>query len=325
MKNYFFALFLLIGLSSCKTKGNYIPDSKGNPYEILMVAENQMQKSAPCDTLREILSEDVDMINQSEPIYDIITTTPDNLKNILELHRNIIILEVSEKFDSASIKVEYNKFSAPQMIVYMQAKTDSSLASYIAKNGQNIVTLFNKEEQKRMVARMTKRNNPPIIDTIKSMFGIDIQIPTGYTIRKRADNFLWISYETPATSQGIFIYTYFYDSTETFTQKYAIDVRNSFASMIPGARDSSYMTTSTVFPPTINTTVINGRQWVEQHGFWDVKGDYMGGPFVSFSAVDKKNNRVIVIDEYLYSPRTNKKTRNLLRQLENIVYSVKIP
>lgn len=325
MKNYFFALFLLIGLTSCNPKSDYIPDSKGNPYEIVMVASKQLQASAPCDTLREILSEDVDMINQPEPIYDIITTTPDNLKNILQLHRNIIMMDVSEKFDSTSIKVQYDKFAKPQMIVYMQGKTDSSLANYIALNSKNIVKLFDVEEQKRMVARVTLRNNPPLNDTIKKMFDIDIQIPTGYTIRKQDDNFLWISYETPSTSQGIFIYTYFYDSTQKFTQKYSIEMRNSFAAMIPGPRDSSYMTTSTAFPPTINTVVINGRQWVEQRGFWDVYGDYMGGPFVSFSAIDKKNNRIIVIDEYMFSPRTNKKTRNLLRQLENVVYTVKIP
>lgn len=325
MKTYYLSLFIVALLFSCKSQGGYLPDSKGNPYEVLMVASPELNKSAPCDSLREILSEDVDMINQPEPIYDVITTTPDNLKNILELHRNIIILEVSEKYDSSSIKVEYDKFSKPQMIVYMSGKTDSALASYIAKNSKNIVSLLNVEEQKRMVARATLRNNPPIIDTIKSMFGIDMQIPTGYTIRKQDTDFLWISYETPSTSQGIFIYTYFYDSTVNFTQKYSIEMRDIYASMIPGPRDSSYMKTSTAFPPTINTVVINGRQWVEQRGFWDVENDYMGGPFISFSAVDKKRNRIIVIDEYLFNPRTNKKARNLLRQLENVVYTVKIP
>ncbi|MFI3322366.1 MAG: DUF4837 family protein [Rikenellaceae bacterium] len=325
--------FLLLMLSICffaacgsrNTNGEkYLSESKGNPYEIVLVAPEQMFKESACDTLRSILSQEVEMISRSEPLFDIITTVPSNLKNILLLHRNIIIMESGAQYDSTSIKVEYNVDSKPQMVVYMSGPNNSELTNYIGENSKNIVELFNREEQKRMVAKMTNREAKEVNDTIQSMFGFSAKIPYGYKVRDAQDGFLWISYETPATSQGFFIYSYYYDETIKFTQKYAIEMRNKFASLIPGPSDGSYMTTSMEYAPTVKPMVINGREWVEQRGFWEVENDFMGGPFVSYSTVERKNNRVIVVDGYLFSPRNNKPMRNLMRQLENVVYTIKI-
>ena len=55
----------------------------------------------------------------------------------------------------------------------------------------------------------------------------------------------------------------------------------------------------------------------------DVENNFMGGPFISYSSVDIANRRVVTIDCYVFSPKNPK--RNLMRQLENLVYTVKFP
>jgi hypothetical protein len=45
----------------------------------------------------------------------------------------------------------------------------------------------------------------------------------------------------------------------------------------------------------------------------------MGGPFVSYTLVDKKNNMVIALDGYVYAPNKNK--ADLLRQVQSILLS----
>jgi hypothetical protein len=74
------------------------------------------------------------------------------------------------------------------------------------------------------------------------------------------------------------------------------------------------------FVPERKVVRINGCDWVELRGFWEVEGDFMGGPFVSYTTLDKATNKLITIDCYLFSPKDEK--RNLLRSLEHLIYGV---
>ena len=58
-------------------------------------------------------------------------------------------------------------------------------------------------------------------------------------------------------------------------------------------------------------------------GLWQMENDMMGGPFVSHQVVDEKNNRVIVVETFLYAP--NKKKGDLIRKLEAALFSLKLP
>ncbi|MCB0408861.1 MAG: DUF4837 family protein [Flavobacteriales bacterium] len=55
---------------------------------------------------------------------------------------------------------------------------------------------------------------------------------------------------------------------------------------------------------------------------WYVKGDFMGGPFINYTFVDEKRNKVISIDGYVYAPRFDK--REYLRELEALIRSIKL-
>ena len=53
-------------------------------------------------------------------------------------------------------------------------------------------------------------------------------------------------------------------------------------------------------------------------GFWDVEGDFMGGPFVSYTTVDTATDRVFTLDCYVYSPKLPK--RNYMREVEHLLH-----
>ena len=46
-----------------------------------------------------------------------------------------------------------------------------------------------------------------------------------------------------------------------------------------------------------------------------MKGDMMGGPFVSHARLDEKNNRVVVVEGFVFAPETDK--RNFIRRIES--------
>jgi hypothetical protein len=53
------------------------------------------------------------------------------------------------------------------------------------------------------------------------------------------------------------------------------------------------------------------------------KTENMGGPFVSYSVVDEVNQRVIVVETFLFAP--NKRKADILRKLETSLYTLRLP
>jgi hypothetical protein len=69
-----------------------------------------------------------------------------------------------------------------------------------------------------------------------------------------------------------------------------------------------------------NPVDFNGRFAIETRGLWRLENDFMGGPFVNYTFVNEKNNKVVTIDGYVFAP--NKPKRDLLIQLEAIAHSI---
>ena len=68
---------------------------------------------------------------------------------------------------------------------------------------------------------------------------------------------------------------------------------------------------------------VMGRYVLEARGFWKMENDMMGGPFVSHSSVDTVNNRVVVVEGFVYAPEKMKRT--MIRRLEAALYTLRLP
>jgi hypothetical protein len=92
---------------------------------------------------------------------------------------------------------------------------------------------------------------------------------------------------------------------------------------IPGGPAGSYMSTQTIDPPVFTSLNIKGKYAAEIRGLWEIKGDMMGGPFVSLTRLDEVNQRVVTVEVFVYAPEENK--RNILRHNEAALYSLELP
>lgn len=318
-----FAMAMLPGCNNGSGK-QYKTPSTGAPYEIVVVAPDTLWQGAVGDTLCAILEQEAPMLNQPEPLFDIVHTTPDRFSNVLVRHRNIIRMDISPSA-ATGIDVAYDVDAAPQIELMMHSSNADTLAAYLSRHADRIIGLLDDTEIDRFAARARKFPDKSLADSVRAMFGIDMTIPRGYKLRNSiSPDFMWISYETPLTSQGIVIYSYPVDTASRFGVNEIVARRNAFTALIPGPSDGSYMTTSTYIPPVIRPVVIDGRTWAEVRGFWDVEGDFMGGPFVSYTTIDKARGRAVTIDEYVYSPKQSKGRRNFIRQMESIVRNVNL-
>ena len=297
--------------------------SQGAPYEVIVVCKNNIWEGSAGDTLRYFLQQPVPTNNQYEPLYDVLRVAPDNFKNLLERHRNVLKLLVDPTVENTGIGVQYDVTAKPQIMILAQAPTQEALTSLLAENGDNLVQVLESAERDRTIDFGRKFGAKELEKVIHEKFGVTMHIPKGYTLRNATEDFVWASYEFPTASQGFFVYSYPYEGKESLSLKALTAARNKFAAKIPGPSDGSYMTTLGEYEPDYRMMRIEGRLWVEMRGLWDVANDFMGGPFVSFSTVDTATNRVFTIDCYVYSPKLGK--RNFLRPLEHLVYMTHFP
>ena len=77
------------------------------------------------------------------------------------------------------------------------------------------------------------------------------------------------------------------------------------------------------FLPEYRPIRIGERPWIEMSGFWDVVNYVMGGPYVSYTTVNQATQEVVTLDCYVYAPKDKK--RNLLRDLQHMVYVIDFP
>lgn len=297
--------------------------SLGSPYELIVVCPQQEWTGELGDTLRAVFTAPIPYLNQTEPLFDILRVNERGFTDMVIKHRNILKVVKDPALAEAGVTVQYNVKAEPQIVLTLQGPNDKSLTAFLSANRENIVHVLEKAERDRAVKYAEKYNEQNIRQAIKDTFGVDMTVPKGYVLATNDKDFLWARYEYPSASQGFFIYSYPYKGKESLSPGALLAARNKFAARIPGPSDGSYMTTSDVIEPDYRMFRMEGRLWCEMRGFWDVHGDFMGGPFVSYTTVDTATNHVFTLDCYIYSPKNHK--RNYMRGVEHLLYLVKFP
>jgi hypothetical protein len=314
-------VLIIISAVSCKktTKG-LRPAVTGGSGEVLVLINKTIWESSVGDTLKSILNDTQLGLPQDEPVLDIIHISHDAFGSMFKTHRSILDLRISNKVEKNSLAVKDELYAKTQSFMKIEAKNSKEMIQLLVENRNKIVAYFLLGERNRKIKIFKKNVVQEIFETIKSKHKFTLAFPAGYKINKDEGDFLWISNETPTTSQGMFIYSYDYLSEDMFSKDQLIERRNNFLKKyVPGPTEGSFMGTEMSYPILSRQFDFNGNYAYETRGLWKVENDFMGGPFVSVSYLDEKSNRIICMDSYVYYPNNNK--REMLRELEAIMYS----
>ncbi|MBK8807301.1 MAG: DUF4837 family protein [Bacteroidales bacterium] len=318
----FFITSLLYLLSSCKEETNknmLLPNSSGASGEILLISDDKNKNSELTKLLTDLFQTEQIGLPQSEPIFDLIVIPPYAFKNVFVKHKSIISYIIDSKYKQADVAIQNNVYAQPQTIIQFTAPNERSLMNYIQQNSDKILGHLYKDEQQLLLKTYTQFPNNEVIEQIKKKYELSLLFPNTFKLAIDKDDFLWLSYERSEMSQGIFLYQYPYTDTMQLSPKALLTVRDSLLKRhVPGPRPLSYMTTE--YREQVHErigTSLNNAYTVELRGLWRVEGDYMGGPFVSFTTVDKKKNRIVTVEGFVYAPKFKK--REYLRQVEAII------
>ena len=331
MKRFnFFAFATLalafIMLSSCddNIKRSGLPRSIGNTSEVLVVLQNEQQwDNMIGKSIVEHLAKPQYGLTQVEPIFDLAHITVNNLSDMFKKHRNILIVNIDKKITKTKVEVFKNKWSDPQRIIQITSPSASAFSDEFSNYTDGIINDYSEAERSRILSVFRPSSKNAVLKEVREKFNLDITIPQGFYVAKNEPDFMWIRKEVTDFSQGIIIISEPYLDEEQFSTNSIIARTNRYLQLyIPGESEGTFMIIDENYIPTV-TKQIDDFSYVytiESRGVWSVEHDFMGGPYVSYTFVDDNTNQIITIYGYVYHP--NKKKRNLLRQLEAIIYSV---
>lgn len=327
----FVAVLSLLLLNACKDPGPrssgsgggiLLPNVAGAAGEVLVVMDNFNWKNNAGNILRNTLEQEYPGLPQAEPIFDVVHITRGAFDNLFEMHRTIMLVAVDSEIPEASIRYSENVWARPQLVIRIDAPDSYALESLVEKEKSNILQNILAYDRKRLQDVYNDSKDTEIRDIV-SQYNINLSIPRGYNVDFSTEDFASISIETPRSSQVLFVYQYPYQGDFSLNTEYIIEKRNEFLQKYTeGTRTGSYLTTATLYPPLAYDVKKNGMDIVEVRGLWELKNGYMGGPFISHSVYDKSRNMVVVTEGYVYNPSGKK--RNMMRQLEAIVYSMNL-
>lgn len=325
-KNYnsVFIILLVVALFSCTNDGTVIHKNiTGKASELVVVISNDSWKGAAGKLIRETLAQSHVGLPQDEPLFDVIDVPHVGFKSIFKSTRNILQTSISTNVQNEGISFTDDVWAYPQATVQIKAKTTEKFTEIFNENKDKILSYFISAEKERLTMNYKKFYEKGVFNVLNQDFGVTMKVPPGFVIAEKKKDLIWYKYETPEISQGIILYTIPYVSDSTFTVDYLLDIRDKlFKENISGAIEKSYMTTEKRFEQTFSIFEHNGNYTSEMRGLWRVENDFMGGPYISLAELDASNQRVIVAFGYVYAPSKSK--RNFLRQIEAMIYSLKM-
>ena len=317
------ALSLLITasllLASCsqgskRGDGKNLPASTGQPYEVLLEGDT-------LGIVKEMLTEDVDILPQPEPMCDVISVKRGKVRGSYLLMRTRVVVDIDSCYKGYSFKVSHDENATPQTIIRIKAPSKYELQDQISARALRD-TIYATEQ--RHLASVIKQN-PEKQQLVRRLFGINIKIPAQLDASKEGRDFLWLSNNASRGMQNlIFIrvrepwdlapplkverrqdFTSEYDSRFFEEMKGALD--STLRKNMVGETDDMYMQLSDF--RRLNDKI--------SQGLWEMKGDAMGGPYrlTRWSLANGKGTVFIIA--FVYAPEMKK--RNLMKQLEAVM------
>lgn len=320
--NFLVLIISVVFISACElTKSKQTP-STGRTNEVLVVTNSEVHwNSLTGQAIKTFFGQYQIGLPQAEPMYDMTHIPQPSFSTLFETHHNIFIVDVNSSFTEPVIETKKDLWAKPQRVIKMTVADEETFLKQFDEYKEAFIELFNENERVRANLAFATVEDAKIKDQLLTNFDLGISVPKGFRIATITPNFAWLRRDAAKFEQGILIYYSLYTDTSNFNYQHLISRRDSITKKyIPGPTGDSYMKVATIDPPVSKKIDFKGNFAVEMRGLWELQGDFMGGPFLSYTFVDERNNRIYSLDGFVYNPNENKK--NLVRQLEAIIYTL---
>ncbi len=302
----FFLLATIGGivLISCQNRQQtYIPRSSGNINHVTVVMDDENWNGMLGQAIRDSLQIPYIGLPWDEPQFTLHHLVPQAFTGFARQSRNVLRFE---KDSIPRFRFAQNQYARPQLYALVIGEDPEDQLFLFESNLSELRRLIVENEQKEKIRRI---NQSPSTDTaLQDRFGMELVYPTAYQTLKDTTNFVWIQKPIQNGHMNIIAYSLNLDALDGPTRTRIPAIRDSIGQQfIPGRIDGSFMITEEAYRPYFFTTTLTGLPGYLTKGMWEVKGDFMAGPFVNYMLRDTINDRWIAIEGFTFAPNSAKR------------------
>lgn len=308
-------LLLAVLLIACQNKKQqaFVPDSSGNINHLTVVMKNSEWNGPLGETVRNEIATVYEGLPLDEPRFTLRHLVPKAFTGFGRHGRNIIWCR---KDSLNQFQLIQNQFARPQILAIVQGEDNEIIAEYIKENAALLIGSFQENERKEKIRRIRKSLSKD--KDLQNKFGIALSYPSAYTTVKDSLNFLWIEKPIQKGSMNLIAYTLPERAFAKPSLSRVIAIRDSVGKAhIPGRLPRSHMITEAAYRPYFYKTKLAGQQAYLTKGMWEVKKDFMAGPFVNYMLQDSITKEWIVVEGFAFAPSVSK--RDYMFELNSIL------
>lgn len=319
-KNLFILLcvFSVLFFSCKKQEDHVLRKATGKTNTISVIIDDQLWNGEIGESIRNKFASPVIGLPQEEPLFTINQYPVKLMEGFMTDSRTIIVVKKENK---TLFERQKNQYASPQNVFHISGKTNGDILEIIEKNTPQIIQIIKETE----IAESQRINRQSLINPIiiRNKFHITLEVPIGYSYALQKNKFLWLKREIISGNTSLLIYEVpiksIKNKANTITN--IIRVRDSIGNLyISGTELNTPMITEEGYSPYLFKLKLNGKETYETKGTWELKNDFMSGPFVNYAIVDEAHHRILILEGFCYSP--SKKERDLMHELESIIKSV---
>jgi hypothetical protein len=301
------------------TDTRILPPSSGTHSELLLVMPDELWLGPAGEAFREIYLADQDGLPQAESYFDASRVEPKDVNKILQKAKNILWVE---KSDTSFVKMTKDLWARPQRLIRITAPTEKAITAELRGSANQVMQAFKDHDMELIQTRLRRSAYAYTHENLKDIGIKSMLLHKGFDPTLDKENLKIFATKTVKTIQYIVI-----SSRPMSEGLVSVDEiiahRDSIGkNYFEGTYEDSYMTTEMLIPPAIANTEISGMFALETRGLWRMEGDFMGGPFLSYSIYDEKNDRILTVEALLYGPQAKK--RNIVLEMEAMLKSIKL-
>lgn len=320
MKFYFIPLALLLTNISCQKKKNtpLVLSSNGNINTITVVMANQLWEGTIGQAVRDMYAYPAEGLPQQEPLFDLKQIPPEVFTGFAQSSRSVLWVGIRNQ---TNVRIDKNTYAQPQTVAVFTAPTPTALTEIIVSQSEKVINTLRIQERAERLRRIRKSTYTK--HGLDEKFGLTLTMPSAYKIFKENETTSWFQRETQKGHINLLVTTTPYDEDivdEQNLEKIIILHDSIGKAFIPGRLPNSYFITEKAYEPYIYSTTFGKKPALEIRGTWEVKGDFMAGPFLQYIINDKPNNRNIVLEGFVFAPSRAK--RDYVFEIETVFRSL---
>ena len=279
-------LTVLIFFSCDKEVKNFKPQSSGRINSISVIIDKPSWDGKIGDAIRDKYASEFIGLPQVEEAFTLNYIPYEAFTGFGRTARNVIYINKKKQDKPRMIR---DRYARPQLFLEVSGLDNESIIQGILGSFEFSSAQFQNGE---ITENKNRILNSLLKDTGLDSLNISLNIPSAYSVFKNQPETVWLQKPLKNGTSNLIIkdLNSSVSDFEKINLNDVVSLRDSIGKeFIPGRVENSYMITEKEYLPYISYQTVSGFEAIETRGTWEVKGDFMGGPFLNYIIKDTYN------------------------------------